>query len=738
MSKFSNAITIVKGGSEIKRSLRVYDDDASNYVKLQSPAGLTPSIVYTLPNSVGNANDVLFTTGNGILVFDSIGSRPINMSNDLTFLQAGDGIIGTEVGGATRFLIRLDTDDQIYVGNANNVLRLWGSGAYINTNVAIQTTSFEADELLMLNKTGTGAAWINVRGQDSATNALQVKMGTTDDPNWDSGFIGTGTNHPFDIGINNIKRLRIEADGTLKFYGNANQFFTGTVQDGSNNSAFYFKGAGTNISSLISEAAGSTSIGKVIALYGGQWGTNRIEMYHDGSTGLLETAAGDIVLKPAGGDVSLAVANTAFKPLQGGRARIASQSVNVLQLLANAWYDGSFWQRDNTLKASWRCDIDDHNDRIMLQHAGATTGTISWTNVLWVAGQSGYFGLGVTPQTRLHIKGSSDVKNPVLFLQPYTWTAAGDYGELRFGDANHYIRGEYNNGMTIYDTNQITLANAPVIIEDDLTATDILANLSQSGDKIRIKESGGLNNRGWNWASMMFDLTNVNNNTKRGISMDIRTTSSTGTINTGGIAISIYTPPDNGGDVSGIWVQQTGGGNAISIYNLSGNRPSGYTQYANDGYAIEATVDGTKHSIRTHANEGSALVAEINDVAGSNQPCMHAQIWGSNNLDRHAIHVRSTTAGDAAYVDFNGNVWLKSGAVVKCTDNNHAVKFRQSENILELYEYGDIYLTPNVGSIGGRVNFANAATAGSAGSLAGYLEVKINGTAYKIPYYNLA
>ena len=63
------------------------------------------------------------------------------------------------------------------------------------------------------------------------------------------------------------------------------------------------------------------------------------------------------------------------------------------------------------------------------------------------------FGLGIIPTQALHIKGQTNNDNPIIFLDPKTWTSAGHYGELRFGDTNHYIRGEHSVGMTFYDSN---------------------------------------------------------------------------------------------------------------------------------------------------------------------------------------------------------------------------------------------------------------------------------------------
>ena len=108
-----------------------------------------------------------------------------------------------------------------------------------------------------------------------------------------------------------------------------------------------------------------------------------------------------------------------------------------------------------------------------------------------------------------------------------------------------------------------------------------------------------------------FDLTDLANYTKRGISMDIRTNQSgsecTPTnphcLNTGGIAIAIHTPPDNGGDVSGIYVRSTGGGNAISAYAYG-------DEYPNNGRVIEAAAAHSKHSILSFAQDGIAFFGQ--------------------------------------------------------------------------------------------------------------------------------
>ena len=114
------------------------------------------------------------------------------------------------------------------------------------------------------------------------------------------------------------------------------------------------------------------------------------------------------------------------------------------------------------------------------------------------SGYSGYFlggrfcvmgnvGIGSSsPSQKLHIKGSA-AGNAVLFIEPNKWTSAGDYGELRFGDANHYIRGEHTKGMTFNDADKFSFLGGNVGIGHDNPA----AKLDVVGDRIRLSDATG-------------------------------------------------------------------------------------------------------------------------------------------------------------------------------------------------------------------------------------------------------
>lgn len=80
-------------------------------------------------------------------------------------------------------------------------------------------------------------------------------------------------------------------------------------------------------------------------------------------------------------------------------------------------------------------------DKLYLNYGSEyTNGTIIGGNV----------GIGtISPSQKLHIKGTTPTNSQIL-LEAGEWNSIGDYTQITLGDGNHYIRGEYANGLTFY------------------------------------------------------------------------------------------------------------------------------------------------------------------------------------------------------------------------------------------------------------------------------------------------
>jgi hypothetical protein len=92
---------------------------------------------------------------------------------------------------------------------------------------------------------------------------------------------------------------------------------------------------------------------------------------------------------------------------------------------------------------------------------------------------------------------------------------------------------------------------------------------------------------------LLIDVSNNTNNAKIGLLCNNKLkTNPGGTIAVSCIYVDTYTPHDNGGESSGIYVADSGSSNAISAFNVAANRPPGYPlPNLGDGIGIELGVD---------------------------------------------------------------------------------------------------------------------------------------------------
>lgn len=198
---------------------------------------------------------------------------------------------------------------------------------------------------------------------------------------------------------------------------------------------------------------------------------------------------------------------------------------------------------------------------------------------------------------------------------------------------------------------------------------------ADGANKVLFRETGSTGGSDINSAAQFFDITNLSNNNKRGLFLDVRTTSTTGTISTTGIEINIYTPPDNGGDTSGVFVGQTGGGNALTAYNLSANRPGGYTQYASQGFAIETASDGAKSTVLSFVENGAAYIAAIRGLGVG----YIARATVDGDSTRRALQVTNAAGStEKFYIQLGGLAYTAAGLSVGGASSGAATIVYQS------------------------------------------------------------
>jgi len=201
--------------------------------------------------------------------------------------------------------------------------------------------------------------------------------------------------------------------------------------------------------------------------------------WNDALVGQYSAAFGDNNKASGSGSFASGVASVAT----GSVATAMGYFVNATAMLSTAV--GSYNVGAGT-KDSWVT-----SDPIF--EIGNGTSDAARSNAVTVL-KNGNTGIGTSaPSQKLHVKGSA-AGNAVLYIEPNKWNAIGDYGELRLGDANHYIRGEYAKGMTFNDVDKFTFAGGNVGIGTDNPAAKLDISAA-AGPNLIIRDSNGSNDR---------------------------------------------------------------------------------------------------------------------------------------------------------------------------------------------------------------------------------------------------
>jgi hypothetical protein len=173
-------------------------------------------------------------------------------------------------------------------------------------------------------------------------------------------------------------------------------------------------------------------------------------------------------------------------------------------------------------------------------------------------------------------------------------------------------------------------------------------------------------------APMLFNFSTSGGN-NRAIAINMSDTSTTGSLQVTGIEVDINSPSDRGGDSSGIYVNQSGGGNAISIFKLGGG---------GTGFAIETSADGGNHTIFGTAENGYIFHGKITGTGGG------VNIFPSadTNLTRRAFKVStSDNLTEKFYVALNGEIYSAGslGLGITPSEKLHAAQDGQFVAIFE-------------------------------------------------------
>jgi len=216
---FAGATNLTTDGNNLtigaQGDIRLADSDSSNYVAFQAPATVAADRLYTLPDTIGTAGQVLKissrtdTTATLAWQDDATGGAGSSPGGADTYVQFNDG--GTTFGGDAGFTYNKTTDSATLVGS----LTVGGVNATTGTDYQINSTS-------VLNATTLGSGVVN----SSLTSVGTLGALTVDNIGIDANTISSSTD---DIILSPTTAIRAASNKPIRFYDSDNSNYVGLI-----------------------------------------------------------------------------------------------------------------------------------------------------------------------------------------------------------------------------------------------------------------------------------------------------------------------------------------------------------------------------------------------------------------------------------------------------------------------------------------------------------------------------